>query len=127
MILALFVSAVLHPTKDQLNSISKHNHSITSQISELLRSNTSYPTSWIALVQEVMEKRMGPQNSTWDYRRPTILAVIHLKCYYYFFHYCLFGLKCSINALPSVRRLKLLLNIDIDTKDKSQTYRVIRK
>lgn len=46
MVLALIVSVVLYPVKDQLYNISEHNHSITSHISELHRSNVSYPKSW---------------------------------------------------------------------------------
>lgn len=46
MILALFVGAVLHPVKDQLNGISEHYHSIASHISELRKSNMSYSESW---------------------------------------------------------------------------------
>lgn len=62
MILALFVSAVLHPVKDQLNSISEHYHSIASRISELRKSNMSYSKSWDCTGQG----SDGEENGAWE-------------------------------------------------------------
>lgn len=86
------------------------------------------PNHGITLVEKVMEKRMGPGNSTWDYRWPTILACNIPQVLLLLFPLLpLWTEVFIIYALPSVRRLKLLINNDIDTKEKSQTYRVIRK